>query len=127
MKVCLAGAGSIVAGRGTAEGVAEASSRSRRRGSGIAQNLSVRAASTGGACRLVAQRSIRMPHCACLGVDEGLQVCCPWPLASMLLVVVEADSGGEQEVWVTGVHRLTLPVPAPISFDLPKRKPKISL
>ena len=97
MGVCLAGAGCTVVGEVVAEGVAETPSRSRRKSSGTAHSLSVGAASTGGACRLVAQRSIRMPHFVCPGAGEGLGVCCPWPLASRLLVV-EANDGGEREV-----------------------------
>ena len=126
MTVCLVGAECIVVGEGAAEGIAGTSSRFRREGSGTAHGLSVGEASTGGACRLVAQRSIRTPHSAYLGAGEGLGVCGPWPLASRLLVVVEANDGGEQGI-LSGVHRLTLPVPVPINFDLSERNPRISL
>jgi len=94
MAVCLAGVGCTVVGEGTAEGIAERSSRFRRESSGTAHGLSVGEVSAGGACRLVAQRSIRMPHFVYLGVGGGLRVCGPWPLASRLLVVVEANGGG---------------------------------
>ena len=121
MTVSLAGEGGIVVGEGTAERIAGTLSHCRRESSGIARGLSVGAASTGGACRLAAQRSIRMPHFVCPEAGGDLRVCYPLPLGSKLLVVVEANDGGEQEVW-SGVHRLTLPVAAPISFDLSKRK-----
>ena len=107
MEVYLAGAGSIVVGEEAAEGFAEAQSRSRRKSSDAVHSLGVRAASTDGACRLVDQRSIRMPHFVCLGAGGGLQVC-PWPLMSKVLVV-EGNDGGEKEV-SSGVHRLTLSV-----------------
>jgi hypothetical protein len=98
MAVCLAGAGSVVVGKDVAEGIAETSSRSRRESSGTAQALGVRAASTGGACRLVVQRSIRMPHFVYPGADGGLRVCGPWPLALRSRIEVEANDGGEQGV-----------------------------
>ena len=99
MGVCLAGAGSIVVGKHAAEGVAEMLSRYQRKSSDIVHSWSVRVASTDGACRLVAQRSIHMPHFVCLGAGGGLRVCGPWSLTSKVLVVVEASDGGEKEVW----------------------------
>ena len=81
----------VVVGENTAEGVAGVKSHSRRKSSDTAQCLPVGAASTNGACRLVAQRSIRMPHFVYLGADGGQRVCCPWPLASRLLVAAEAN------------------------------------
>src|ERR1700749_2221742 len=119
MVVSLAEEGSIAVGENVAERVAETKSRSQRRGSGTGHSLSVGSASTGGAYRLVAQRSIHMPHFVYLGAGEGLRVCCPWPLASGLLVV-GANDGGEQEVWA-GVHRLALPFPHSDSI-FPKEK-----
>lgn len=77
MAVCLAGAGSIVVDEGTVEGYAARLNRSRRVCSGIARNSFAGAASTGGACRLVAQRSIHMPHCVYLEAGGGLRVCGP--------------------------------------------------
>ena len=121
MKVCLVGVGSIVVGKDAAEGVVGMSSRFQRKGSDAAHNLPARAASTGGACRPVAQRSIRMPHFVYLGAGEGLRVCFPWPVMPKVLVVVKAKEGGEKEVY-SGVHRLTFPFPAPISFDLSKQR-----
>ena len=111
MSVSLAGAGSIVVGEDGAEGIAETSSHSRRKSSGIGRNLSARAASTGGACRLVAQRSIRMPHCVYLGVGGGLRVYCPWPLGSRILVVVGANDGGKQKVLVRASIGSRFPFP----------------
>ena len=100
MAVCLAGAGCTVVGEGIAEGIAEPSSHFRRESSGTGHGLSLGEASTDGACRLVAQRSIRTPHFVYLGADGGLRVCGPWPLASRLVVVVEVNGGGKQDVWV---------------------------
>ena len=122
MTVFLAGVDSIVVGKDIAEGLAETSSRSQRKSSGIGHNLSARAASTGGACRLVAQRSIRMPHCVYLGVDEGLRVYCPWPLGSRIFVVVEADNGGEQKVLVRAFIGSRFPLPHQSVSIFPKEK-----
>lgn len=97
MTVCPAGADGIVVGEDAAEGVAEPSSRSRHKSSGAAHSLSVGAASTGGACRLVVQRSIHTPRFVCPEAGGGLRVCGPWSLASESLVV-GANDGGEQEV-----------------------------
>ena len=122
MGVFLAGAGSIVVD--AAEEVAETSSRSRRKSSETAaHSLPVRAASTNGACRLVGQRSIRMPHFVCLGAGGGLRVCYPWSLMPKVLVAVEGNDGGGKEV-CTGVHRFALPIPHESVPILPNEKKK---
>ena len=113
MAVCLAGVGCMAVAGGIAEGIAETSSHFRCVSSGTGHGLSVGEpeASAGGACRLVAQRSIRMPHFVYLGVDGALRVCGPWPLASRLVVVVEANGGGKQDVWVGRSIGSRLPFP----------------